>query len=161
MSMEPTVNSNSYSPATPQSSTQSDKKLISVSPVYIVLGTLLVIALLAGFIWLIVWLAQPPRAAAVEAVRDIVIIGLALESCLFGIVLMLMLVMLIRLVNMVEFEIKPILEKTDETVGTIRGTTRFVSRNVVKPVTEARAQVAGVRRALKTLFGDPRKNIPD
>ena len=95
-----------------------------------------------------------------EAVRDILLIVLAIESCLFGIVLLFMLLMIVRLVNMLEFEIKPILEKTNETVGTIRGTTTFVSQNVVKPVNEVRVQMAGIRRALKTLFGNPRNNLP-
>ena len=135
------------------------KKLVSVKPVYIVLAVILALALLIGSVWGIVWLART-QAAAIEAVRDILLIALALESCLFGIVLLFMLLMIVRLVNMLEFEIKPILEKTNETVGTIRGTTTFVSKNVVKPVTEARVHVAGVRRAFKTLFGNPRNNLP-
>src|SRR5690606_29884926 len=98
------------------------KKLISVKPVYIVLAVILVVALLVGTVWGIVWLAST-QAAAIEAVRDVLLIALALESCLFGVVLLFMLLMIIRLVNMLEFEIKPILEKTNETVGTIRGTT--------------------------------------
>lgn len=134
------------------------KKLISVKPIYIVLAVILVIALLGGFVWGIIWLART-QAAAIEAVRDVLLIALALESCLFGIVLLFMLLMIVRLVNMLEFEIKPILEKTNETVGTIRGTTTFVSKNVVKPVTEARVHAAGIRRAIKTLFGNARNNI--
>jgi hypothetical protein len=140
---------------------EPEKKLISISPIYIVLGVIGMVLLLGGFIWLIIWLAQPSRATAVESIRDIMIIALALESCLFGVVLLLMLIMVIRLVNMLEFEIKPILEKMNETVSTVRGTTAFVSQNVVKPVTNARVQIAGFRRAMKTLFGNPRKNIPD
>lgn len=135
------------------------KKLISVKPIYIVLAVVLALTLLVGSVWGIVWLART-QAAAIEAVRDILLIALALESCLFGIVLLFMLLMIVRLVNMLEFEIKPILEKTNETVGTIRGTTTFVSKNVIKPVTEARVQVAGIRRAFKALFGNPRNNLP-
>jgi hypothetical protein len=107
-----------------------------------------------------VWLAQN-QADGIEAVRDIFIIALALESCLFGIVLIMMLVMIIRLVNMLEFEIKPILEKTNETVGMVRGTSAFVSQNVVKPVTKASSYVAGVRRGFQALFGNPEKNLHD
>ncbi|MCB8940928.1 MAG: hypothetical protein H6654_01845 [Ardenticatenaceae bacterium] len=139
--------------------TPDQKKLISVKPIYIALAVILVVALLGGSVWGIIWLART-QAAAIEAVRDVLLIALALESCLFGVVLLFMLLMIIRLVNMLEFEIKPILEKTNETVGTIRGTTTFVSKNVVKPVTEARVHVAGIRQALKSLFGNPRNNIP-
>ncbi|MEZ4592806.1 MAG: hypothetical protein R3D55_16920, partial [Chloroflexota bacterium] len=83
------------------------KKLISVKPVYIVLAVILVVALLVGSVWGIVWLAST-QAATIEAVRDVLLIALALESCLFGVVLLFMLLMIIRLVNMLEFEIKPI-----------------------------------------------------
>jgi len=129
-----------------------------VPTVYVVVGIVAILVLATLLIWAVVWLAQT-QAPTVEAVRDIFIIVLALESCLFGIVLMLLLIMVIRLVNMLEFEIKPILEKTNETVGTIRGTTTFVSQNVVRPVTRASAYAAGIRSGLKTLLGNPRDNF--
>ena len=78
-----------------------------------------------GFLWLIVWLASN-QAAEVEAVRDVMIIILAMQSCVFGIAALILLVIVIRLVNMLEFEIRPILEKTNETLGTVQGTTTFV-----------------------------------
>jgi membrane protein implicated in regulation of membrane protease activity len=151
------LDSQSYTPTS--GTLPEQKKLISIKPVYIVLAVILTLALLIGSVWGIIWLART-QAATVEAVRDILLIALAIESCLFGIVLLFMLLMIVRLVNMLEFEIKPILEKTNETVGTIRGTTTFVSQNVVKPVNEARVHMAGIRRALKTLFGNPRNNLP-
>jgi len=131
-----------------------------VPTLYVVLGVILLLAVAALFIWGVIRLAQT-QAAAVETVRDIFIIALALMSCLFGVVLVLMLIMIIRLVNMIEFEIKPILQKTNETVGMVRGTTVFVSRNVVRPVAKATGFVAGVRRGAQALFGDPRKNLSD
>ncbi len=126
--------------------------------VYIVLGVIAALAITGLIIWGVIWLAQN-KAPEIEAIRDIFIIMLALSSCLFGVVLVLLLVMVVRLVNMLEFEIKPILEKTNETVGMVRGTTTFMSENVVKPVTTASSYFAGVRQGLKTLFGDPRKNL--
>lgn len=129
-----------------------------VRPLYVALGIIAALVITGLLIWGVIWLASN-HAPSIEAVRDIFIIVLALESCLFGIVLMILLVMVIRLINMLEFEIKPILEKTNETVGTIQGTSKFVSQNVVQPVTKARAQAAGVTRALKVLFGNPRKNL--
>lgn len=129
--------------------------------VWIVGGVLLLLVLIIGTVILAFWLAQT-QAPTIAAIRDILIIVLALESCLFGIIVMLLLVMVIRLVNMLEFEIKPILEKTNETISTLRGTTDFVSKNIVRPTIRARAHAAGVRQALKTfktLFGNPRNNI--
>lgn len=127
---------------------------------YIVIGAVVALVLFAALIWLIIWAANN-HPGAVEAVRDIAIIALALQSCLFATILVIMLVMITRLVNMLEFEIKPILEKTNETVGMVRGTTTFVGENVVKPVTKATAYAVGVRRGLRVLFGNPRRNLDD
>ncbi len=127
---------------------------------YVTLGIIFVLVLAVLFILGVVWLARS-YPATIEALRDMMIIALALVSCIFGITLMLLFVMVVRLLNMLEFEIKPILEKTNETLGTVRGTTTFVSQNVVQPVTRASSYVAGVRRGISVLFGDPKKNLPD
>jgi ABC-type spermidine/putrescine transport system permease subunit II len=127
---------------------------------YVIIGVVVSVVLVVLLILGVVWLART-QGATMEALRDIMIIALAIESCVFGIVLMLLLIMVIRLVNMLEFEIKPILEKTNETLGTVRGTTTFVSDHVVRPVSRATSYVAGARSGLRTLFGDPRRNLPD
>jgi len=142
-----------------QSSVQAGRRPL-IRRIYVVLGVIAALAIAGLFIWAVIWLART-QAAAIETVRDIFIIALALTSCLSGIVLMMLLIMVIRLVNMLEFEIKPILEKTNETVTMVRGTTAFVSHNVVRPVTTASSYLAGIRRGLRTLFGDPRKNLED
>lgn len=131
-----------------------------ISTRWLILGGVGALVLLVLFVIFVLWAADN-FAPELEAVRDIFIIALALESCLFGLILVIMLMMIVRLVNMLEYEIKPILERTNETVGMVRGTTTFVGENVVKPVTKATAYVAGVRRGLKVLFGSPRKNLPD
>lgn len=141
------------------STEQAPKKRL-IPTLYIVLGIIILLALIGLFVWGVIWLAQT-QAQNIETVRDIFIIALALESCLFGIVLVILMVMVIRLVNMMEFEIKPILEKTNETVGMVRGTTVFVSKNVVQPVTTASSYMAGIRRGFKALFGDPSKTLRD
>ena len=127
---------------------------------YVIIGVIVAVVLAVLLILGVLWLATT-KGATMEALRDIMIIVLALESCVFGIVLMLLLLMVIRLVNMLEFEIKPILEKTNETLGTVRGTTTFVSDHVVGPVTKASSYVAGFRSGVRTLFGNPRRNLPD
>lgn len=127
---------------------------------YVAIGIIVALVLAVLFILVVVWLARS-YPDTIEALRDMMIIALALVSCIFGITLMLLFVMVVRLLNMLEFEIKPILEKTNETLGTVRGTTNFMSQNVVQPVTKATSYVAGVRRGITVLFGDPRKNLPD
>lgn len=132
----------------------------AIPTTYVIIGVIVLIILGIALAVGILFLASN-YAAQLEAVRDVFIIALALESCVFGVVLMLMLIMLIRLVNTVEFEIKPILEQTNETIGTVRGTTNFVSKNVINPVVKTQSYVAGVRQGIRALFGDPRKNLPD
>lgn len=131
-----------------------------IPAIYVVLGVVLLLALSAGFVYGVIWLARN-HPSETEVIRDLFIIGLALETCVFGIVMIIGTIMLIRLVNTVEFEIKPLLRQTNETIGTVRGTTRFVSKNVVQPVSKAGGFIIGVRRGLRVLFGDPRKNLPD
>ncbi len=141
-------------------STKRSNEKPLVSKTAVIIGVIVVLLLAGLLIWGMLALANN-YSGQIEAVRDILIIALALESCLFGVALLLLLIMVIRLVNMLEFEIKPILEKTNETIGMVRGTTTFVSENVVKPVTKANSYMVASRRAFKTLFGDPRKNLPD
>jgi hypothetical protein len=127
---------------------------------FVFIGVIVLLAVGMLSVVLVVWLAVT-YPEQIEALRDVFVIALALETCVFGIVLMLMFVMLIRLVNTVEFEIRPVLEQTNETIGTVQGTTRFVSKNVVEPVVRTTSVIAGVRQGVKALFGDPKKNLPD
>lgn len=142
-------------PATSETSIQRES-LIPIG--YVIAGSVVVLLVSVLFIALMVYLANN-YADTILVVRDIFIIALGLMSCLSGIVLILLLIAVIRLVNMLEFELKPILLKTNETLGTIRGTTTFMSENVVRPVATASSYVAGVRRGVATLFGNPRRNL--
>ncbi len=126
--------------------------------VYIVVGVIVTLVVAGLLTALLVYLAAN-YADTILVVRDIFIIALGLMSCLSGIVLILLLISIIRLINMLEYELKPILLKTNDTLGTIRGTTVFMSENVVKPMTTVSSYVAGARRGISTLFGDPRRNL--
>ncbi|MBE2221430.1 MAG: hypothetical protein IAF02_07815 [Anaerolineae bacterium] len=125
---------------------------------YVVIGVVIATVITIVSIAFIMYMAAN-YALEMAALRDIMIIALALESCIFGIALLILLVMVIRLVNMLEFEIKPILERTNETIGMVRGTTVFMGDNVVKPLTTASSYVAGIRKGMKTLFGNPKNNL--
>ncbi len=125
---------------------------------YIVVGVIVVLIVSTLFTSLLVYLALN-YAATIIVVRDIFIITLGIMSCLSGIVLILLLISIIRLINMLEFELKPILLKTNDTLDTVRGTTVFMSENVMGPVTKASSYMAGLRRGAATLFGDPRRNL--
>jgi hypothetical protein len=91
-------------------------------------------------------LAQPTTDTA--RVRDIVIIIMALESLLLGAVLIILIIQIARLTNLLQNEIKPILESTNETVSTLRGTTAFLSENLVQPVIKMNEYLAALQQFL-------------
>ena len=55
---------------------------------------------------------------------------------------------------------RPVIQKTNEIISTAKGTTDFVSENVVKPTTQVRKTVKGVRAGASALLRDPKKNMP-
>ena len=85
--------------------------------------------------------------------RDIAIIIVAFESIVIGILLAILVIQVIRLVRMLKNEVLPILNSTQDTVGTVRGTATFVSDHLVQPVVTVASYTAGARRAINTLLG--------
>jgi hypothetical protein len=100
--------------------------------------------------WALYGLSQDPARAA--NIRDIFIIFLALMSMLVVVALVLI-ALTARLVLMLQNEVTPLLMTIDETLRTIRGTTVFMSDNVVNPVVKASSFAAGARRFLEVLAG--------
>jgi hypothetical protein len=111
----------------------------------IILGLIL----LAGFVAAIIYLLQP--GAPTEGLRDIFIILVAFEFMVVGLALILLLVQLARLINVLNNEVRPILESASEAANTMRGTSRFLSDKLVAPIVKVSAGVAGFRRALDLL----------
>ena len=85
--------------------------------------------------------------------RDIAIIVVAVESIVMGILMAILVIQVIRLVNLLRNEVLPIIRSTQETVGTVRGTTAFVSDHLVQPVVSVASYTAGVRRVLNAVLG--------
>jgi hypothetical protein len=110
-----------------------------------VVALILVIAAIAGAFALI----QRPALAA--SVRDVFIIAMALEFLLIGVAMVVLIIQLAVLTNMLQHEIKPILDSTNETVNTLRGTTAFLSENLVGPVVKLNAYMAGFAQVLDSL----------
>ena len=151
--------SNIHLPATtePSVSQEASEHRAPLIPIgYVIAGVVVTLVVAVLSTALLVYLANN-YADTILVVRDIFIIALGLMSCLSGIVLILLLIAVTRLINMLEFELKPILMNTNETLGTIRGTTVFMSQNVVRPMTTASSYMAGIRRGVNTLFGNPRR----
>jgi hypothetical protein len=123
--------------------------------------TLIIIILVALAVLLVivvsfVFLMRSP-ALQVAQLRDVMIIFLALQSLLIGLVLVIVMIQLARLINLLQNEIKPILESTNDTVNHLRGTTNFLGDNLVEPVIRLNEYLAGLTKFL-VLMGLTRRN---
>ncbi len=116
---------------------ETSKKQQQATLVVVGIVVLLLVVGLIAFV-----LAGKPVVAA--AWRDVFIIFMALEFMVIGVALVILIVQLAVLTNMLKHEIKPILESTNETVNTVRGTTLFVSENLVEPIMKLNSYVAGL-----------------
>jgi len=112
----------------------------------VVVGVIFLLALIIGSI---VYLAQP--LSPTEKIRDIFIIFMALEFLLIGLALVILIIQLANLINLLQNEVKPILESTNETANTLRGTAAFLSQNLTEPVIQLNSYVAALRRAIELL----------
>lgn len=88
-------------------------------------------------------------AGVTENIRDIFIIFLALESLIIGAALVILIIQLASIINLLNNEIKPILDATNETINTLRGTTEFLGQNLVEPVMKLNSYLAGLQRMLE------------
>ena len=111
----------------------------------IILGLFLLFGLGAA----IYFLLQP--GAPTESLRDVFIILVAFVFLVVGLALILLMVQLARLINLLNNEVRPMLESARETADTMRGTSRFLSDKLVAPIVKVSAGVAGFRRALELL----------
>ena len=83
----------------------------------VIIGAIVLLVLLGVAIY---FLLQP--ATPTDKIRDIFIIVVALESLIIGVALVVLIVQLASLINLLQNEVKPILNATNETVNTLRGT---------------------------------------
>ena len=113
-----------------------------------------IVLLLALLVTAVIYLALPDTDT--ERIRDIVIIIMALEFMFLGVALLVLIVQLATLINLLQNEIIPIVESTNETANTLRGTTLFLSENLTEPVIKLNQYLAGLIR-LTELIGLTRK----
>jgi hypothetical protein len=138
-------------PATPTPEEIAVRQATLVRQRWIIAGVIAgVVILVALLVWAVVALSSNPAAAA--NVRDIFIIFMALESLLVGAALVVLIIQLASLINLLQNEVRPILKSTNETVNTLRGTSEFLSENLVEPVIKLNSYMAGLKK-LFDLFG--------
>jgi len=126
---------------------QKDNKKI----VFLIIGLVIIIALI---VFAFVRLFQADLETT-SRIRDIFIIFMALQSIVLGIAIIILIVQLATLINVFKNEIKPILETTNETLRNLRGTTSFLSNNLVEPVIKMNEYSAGFKKIFDIL--KPRK----
>ena len=108
----------------------------------------LIAVLLLGILAAAVFFLFSAPAAVTTQIRDVFIIFMALEFMVLGVALVILIVQLAKLVNLLQNEVKPILEATSETVNTLKGTTDFLSENLVEPVIKLNGYLAGIKKVL-------------
>ena len=106
--------------------------------------TIAAILVLAGIVVAVIALTKFPAVAT--NVRDIFIIFMAFESLIIGAALVVLVIQIAGLINLLQNELKPILLSTSETVNTLRGTTEFLSENLVEPVIKLNSYLAGLKK---------------
>ena len=154
---EPTPVSESLAPAISEAERRSQIVF------YVGLGV--TVLLVVGMIVLLVFLSMDayqaayeggppsPGAVVVSVLRDVAIVFVAFETLIVGALLAVLLLQVQSLVVLLRDEIKPMLEAANETLATVRGTTQFVSQNVVSPVMRWSGYLAGLRRVVQEIGG--------
>ena len=94
-----------------------------------------------------------PGEVVVGLLRDAGIIFVAFETLVIGVLLTILMVQMNSLIVLLRDEIKPMLEAANDTLATVRGTTQFVSHNVVSPVMKWSGYLAGLRRIVREVSG--------
>lgn len=114
--------------------------------IIVVIVVIIVLAVTIGTVW---FLLQPTTDT--QRVRDVFIIMIAALTLIMGFVLVLLIVQLARLINLLQNEIRPILESTNETSRTLRGTAVFLSDNLTEPVIKLNESLASLQRFLELI----------
>ncbi len=125
------------------------QELTSEQKRVVIIGIVLVVLLVALIAISLYYLMQPTTNTA--RIRDIFIIFLAIKSLLIGLTLVVLMIQLAKLLNLLQNEIRPIVKSTNETVSNLRGTTTFLSDNLVEPVMKANEYAAGFRQLISVL----------
>ncbi len=110
----------------------------------------IIIAVAVGFLVFlvaaIVLMASFPDATVV--IRDIAIVFVAVATFLIGLAIILLIFQIQVLIQVLRDEIQPLLRSMNVTASTVRGTTEFVSHNMVSPIIKASGFMAGMRRVV-------------
>jgi ABC-type sugar transport system permease subunit len=145
----PTTEAAPTTQASPEPSADELRKRRLILGISIAIVVLLLVFLIGGTIWAI----QPQNQDVTRGLRDVAIILLAFLSLVISAMSIAMLYQVTMLTLLLRDEIKPLLESVNETMNTVRGTTVFMSENVVQPTIKVASTLSGVWRTLEVLAG--------
>ena len=135
-------NPQAETPTNPSEQEQKTRRIM----IGVVVGAVVILAVL---VLAIVLLMQPTTPT--DRIRDVFIIVVALESLVIGVALIILIVQLASLINLLQNEVRPILNATSETVNNLRGTVEFLGENVVEPVIKLNGYLAGMSRVIELM----------
>jgi len=124
--------------------------------IYGVIAAVVVILFFLGPAGLLFWGMPPERVATL---RDITIIYISIAALIVILLLVALvvittyLVLKVRdLVQLLDREIKPVLNRMQETMLTVRGTATFLSDHAIEPVITTVSTVSAVKAIFRSLF---------
>ena len=144
-------NSPSSTPLFPENVNESSESEEVISKKVIIFGIIGVVLVVALVVIAAIFLLKPDNSDITEQIRDLFIIFMALESLVIGIALVVLIVQLSTLINLLQNEIRPIINSTSDTVNTLKGTATFISDNLSEPVIKLNQIMAMIKQFLNVL----------
>ena len=114
---------------------------------YVILAIVALVIILALVVLSTIFLLRAPEETTAQ-IRDVFIIFMALESLVIGAALVVLIVQLSTLINLLQNEIRPIINSTNETVNTLKGTAQFISEHLTEPVIKINQFMAMVKKLI-------------
>ncbi len=103
---------------------------------------------------LLILLVRNPELT--QLIRDLMIITLAIEALVIGLVIILATVQITKFIRLLRDDIKPILDQVNETISTVRSTATMVNDNLTGPIMKIASTLSGTIRFLKIIW--PNRN---
>lgn len=143
--------------AVPPTSTQtesSDSGGMSVTRI-VKIAAMAIIGLILGlfvFALIVSVTASETWAPVIQIIRDTVTIVLMVQGILIIGAIAILILQIARFVNLLQTEIKPILDNARETTQATKATAQFVSKNAVEPIIQLKIFFAGLTAFIRELL---------
>lgn len=113
---------------------------------FVIVSIVILLSVIVLIVLASIFLLKPDNAGKTEQIRDLFIIFMAVESLIIGVALVVLIVQLSTLINLLQNEIRPIIDSTSDTVNTLKGTAQFISNNLTEPVIKINQFMAVIKQ---------------